>query len=395
MSQQRQLGFEHRPFGAGDPKGDSWSEKMNVWSTLVIANEERDRRLHWDASQEEGSLWRASLRILPKPDPRRREHWGREVAYTGDRFRTKRDAKEDACRFLLEEQRRLGRLPDLTTPTPLRGQVAHAPGQGVAAQPPPGGGAGLAGFVRPRPQTVAPIAKAPPPAIVPMPGLQRDAPLPSPAAGQDPGADRQPQEGGAEAPAEGQGGVGPSGTGLAAGDPGSDEPGALTDRLLLSGAPSPSPSSPPREQASSPPQEQAEGDFCASDSNSTTDVEDDEGVWAASEAFREQDDEAKAALAAEELAAAAKVPVPEESEGGMASGSSAGAQGWLGGPNLDIPGGSSGVREITISPDKRSAGPGGGSPDDGIGPPAGAPCTAGGPGRAHPHPHPEAGGCPA
>ena len=129
LSQQHQLGFEHRPFGAGDPKGNSRSEKMNVWSTLVIANEEWDRRLRWDTSQE-GGLWRASLRILPKPDLRRREHWEREVAYTGDIFRTKRDAKEDACRFLLEEQRRLGRFPDLRTPTPLPGQVAQAMDRG-------------------------------------------------------------------------------------------------------------------------------------------------------------------------------------------------------------------------------------------------------------------------
>ena len=275
LFQQRQLEFEHRLYGAGDPKGNSWSAKMNVWSTYVIANEERDRRLRWDASQE-GGLWRASFRILPRPDPQRREHWEREVAYTGGPFGTKRDAKEDACRFLLEEQRRLGRFPDLTTPTPLLGQVAHAPGQGVAAQPPPGGGAGQAGPVKPRPQNVVPIAKAPPPSVVPMPGFQRNAPLHFPAASQDPGADRQPQEGGAEAPAEGQGGAGPYGTGLAAGDPGPDELGALTNRLLLSGAPSPSP--PPREQASSPPREQAEGDFCASDSHSPTDVEDDEGL---------------------------------------------------------------------------------------------------------------------
>ena len=203
LFQQHQLGFEHRLYGAGDPKGNSWSEKMNVWSTYVIANEERDPRLRWDTPQ--------SFRILPRPDPQRREHWEREVAYTGGLFRTKRDAKEDACRLLLEEQRRLGRLPDLTTPTPLPGQVAHAPGQGVAAQPPPGGDAGQAGPVRPRPQNVVPIAKAPPLDVVPMLGLQRDAPLPSPAAGQDFGADRKPQEGGAVAPAEGQGGAEPSG----------------------------------------------------------------------------------------------------------------------------------------------------------------------------------------
>ena len=66
LFQQRQLGFEHRLYEAGDPKGNSWSEKMNVWSTHVIANEERDRRLRWDAFQE-GGLWRASLRILARP----------------------------------------------------------------------------------------------------------------------------------------------------------------------------------------------------------------------------------------------------------------------------------------------------------------------------------------
>ena len=282
------------------------------------------------------------------------------MIYTGDLFRTKCDAKEDACRLLLEEQRRLGRLPDLTTPTPLPGQAAHAPGQGVAIQPPPGDGAGQAGPVKPRPRSVVPIARAPPPLIVPMPGFQRDAPLPSPAANQDPGADRQPREGGAEAPTEGQGGAGSSGTGLAAGDPGSDVPGALTERLLLAGAPSPSPSpaSPPREQASSPPQERLEGDCCASDSHTPTDVVDDEGVRVASEAFNEQDDEAKAALAAEGLAAAVQVPIPEEPEGGVASGSSAGAQGWLGGPDPDNPGGAAqGYEKLPMSPDKRPPAP--------------------------------------
>ena len=50
-----------------------------------------------------------------------------------------------------------------------------------------------------------------------------------------------------------------------------------------------------------------------------------------------------------------QVPVPEESEGGMASGSSAGAQGWFGGPDPDNPGVAvQGYERFPISPDKRS-----------------------------------------
>ena len=74
MLQQQQLGFEHRLYGAGDPNGDSWSEKVNVWSTHVIANDQQDRRLNWETAQE-GSLWRASLQVLPRPVPLR-EPWG-------------------------------------------------------------------------------------------------------------------------------------------------------------------------------------------------------------------------------------------------------------------------------------------------------------------------------
>ena len=61
------------------------------------------------------------------------------MTYTGGLARTKRDAdaKENTCRFLLLAQQRAGRLPDFTPP----GQEAPAPGQGVAAQPAPGGGA--------------------------------------------------------------------------------------------------------------------------------------------------------------------------------------------------------------------------------------------------------------
>ena len=177
------------------------------------------------------------------------------MVYTGDFFRANRDAKEDACRFLLEEQRCMNRFPDLTTPTPLPGQAAQAPIQGVATQPAPGGGAGQAERARRRPRSVVPIAKVQPSPAVPALGFQRDAPLPSPAAGQDPGVDRQPQEGDAGGPGEGQGGAGSSGTGFACGDPGPDVPGALTERFLLAGAPSPAfpPAPTPWEQPPSPP----------------------------------------------------------------------------------------------------------------------------------------------
>ena len=158
--QQRQLGFEHRPYGVGDPNGDSWSEKVNVWSTHVIANDQRDRRLNWETAQE-GSLWRASLQVLPRPVPLG-EAWERPVAYTGGFFRAKRNAKEDACRFLLEEQQRMGRLLDFIVPKPPPGQAALAPGQGEASHPASGGGAGQAGSVRPRLQTVVPVAKTSP-----------------------------------------------------------------------------------------------------------------------------------------------------------------------------------------------------------------------------------------
>ena len=90
LQQRTQSGFEHRPYGEDDPKGDSWSEKMNVWSTRVIANDQRERRLFWQTAQE-GSLWRASLHILPRP-ALLREAWEVPVTYTGALARTKRDA---------------------------------------------------------------------------------------------------------------------------------------------------------------------------------------------------------------------------------------------------------------------------------------------------------------
>ena len=88
LQQQKRLGFEHRPYGEGDPKVDSWSEKMNVWSTRVIANDQRERGLHWEAAQE-GNLWRASLHVLPRPE-QLREAWEVRVTYVHGRLRSHR-----------------------------------------------------------------------------------------------------------------------------------------------------------------------------------------------------------------------------------------------------------------------------------------------------------------
>ena len=248
---------------------------------------------------------------------------------------------------MLLAQQQAGRLPDFF---PL-GQAAPAPGQGAAEQPAPGGGAGQAGPMRPRLQTCVSIAKVPPlgwlsgarppqagakapppeaagakapPAAAKAPpldaagppGLQRDPPFPTPAAGQDSGADWQPQGGDAEAPAGGQGGAGPSEAGLPVGDPDSDAPGALTGRLFLPGA------APPQQPPGA--ERRGEGDFFESDFHTPTDVESGEESRVASQALREQDEEAKAALAMAE-----QVPVPGEAEGDLLAGGSAGAEEWL------------------------------------------------------------------
>ena len=222
------LRFEHRNYGPGYPKGDSWSEKMNVWSARVIANDQREGRLRWETTQV-GNLWRASLHVMPRPG-HLREYWEEQVTYTGGFFGTKRNAKEDACRFLLQAQQQAGRFPGFF---PL-GQEAAAPSQGAAVQQAPSGSARQAGPERPRPLTCVPIAKTPPtgarapqagakapppdaagaeapPAVAKAPppeaaggppGLQRDLFFPTPAAGQDPGVGLQLQGDDAEAPAE-------------------------------------------------------------------------------------------------------------------------------------------------------------------------------------------------
>ena len=162
---------------------------------------------------------------------------------------------------------------------------------------------------------------------------------------------------------EDQQGAAPSGTGLVGGGPGQDVPGALTERFLLTGAPSPAPAAPaaaPTSPATPSPWEQPPSrqspDFCASDSPIPTEVVDEGGVRVASAAMAEQEAEARAALAAEGLEAA-QVPVSEEEGSGMASGGSAGSLGWFGVPDPD-PGSLDTSDRLPMSPDKRSPGPG-------------------------------------
>ena len=129
-----------------------------MWLHRVVPSEGRDRRFVWQTWQE-GTMWRATLLVHPRlwfAD------WEREARFFCGPFQTKRDAKEDACRLLLQEQCRFGRLPDLTAPTPLLEQVAGAPGQGVADRPTAGGVAGQAASVMPRLRLVVPVAKTPP-----------------------------------------------------------------------------------------------------------------------------------------------------------------------------------------------------------------------------------------
>ena len=58
----------HAPFGHGDPNGNSWSEKFNVWLHTVVASDGRERRFQWETWQQ-GVAWLASLVIRAKLHP--------------------------------------------------------------------------------------------------------------------------------------------------------------------------------------------------------------------------------------------------------------------------------------------------------------------------------------
>ena len=377
LLQQQQLGFEHRPYGAGDPNGNSWSEKVNVWFTLVIANDQRDRRLNWETAQE-GSLWRASFQVLPRPVPLR-EPWEHPVAYTGGFFRAKRDAKEDACRFLLEEQQRMSRLPDFIVPKPPldrrrlpldSGWRRSQPSTVVLGRrdpsvpclrpsspfqrhcrrggsPEPGRRRRVPRHRRRRPQAFGRHRRPPwrhcrtPPArpassATPLSPRRLQVRTPVLTGGRRRAA-RRPRPRAREV----------------LGRPGRGSPAAASIRtsLVPSLAASSSPEPPPFPRLSS------RGASCIfalpiptpQRRLRTTGV-----VEWRRRPCREQDEEAKAALAAEELAAAELAPVPEEPEGDIAPEGGIGAQEWLGGPDPGSPGSvAQGYERLPLSPDKR------------------------------------------
>ena len=227
----------------------------------------------------------------------------------------------------------------------------------IAKTPPPGAGAPRAVAKAPLSEAAgaeAPpvVAKAPPPeAADAPPGLQQDFPSPTPAAGQDPGVGSQPQGGDAEAPAEGQGGAGPSEAGLAHGGLDSDALGSLIIFF---------PETTPLERPAriERRRRRGEGDFFESDPNegfpadhTPTEVEGSrsgEEEWVAAQACREQEEEARAALDP------MQVPVLEEAAGDQLAGDSAGAAEWLGGLDPEDPGGADqGYPRLPLSPDSR------------------------------------------
>ena len=77
-----------------------------MWLHRVVPSDGRDRRFEWQTWQV-GTLWRATLLVRPRLWA---ADWERDVRYTCGPFQTKRDAKEDACRLLLQEQCRFGRF---------------------------------------------------------------------------------------------------------------------------------------------------------------------------------------------------------------------------------------------------------------------------------------------
>ena len=259
---------------------------MNAWSMRVISNDQRENRLLWRTAQE-GVLWRATLRVMPRDAPLCQD-WEQEVTYVGDFFRTKRDAKEDACRLLLLAQQRAGRVPDLL---PL--------GQRAGAQQAARGDAQLAEPEKFRPRVIVPLFKAPPPeakapppvakapppeAADAPPGVQQ-APPPTPAAGPDPNVGLPPP-GGIPGPLAGDpGGTRPSEAGPVSGSPDSDAPAALTARFLL--PPKPPPPEPPTQLEPPTPERRGRrggGDFLDSDSHSEIVRSDEEDCLASAEA---------------------------------------------------------------------------------------------------------------
>ena len=225
-------------------------------------------------------------------------------------------------------QCRLGRIPDLTAPTPFPEQVARAPGQGVADQPAAEGDAGQAARARPRPQLLVPVAKTPP--TTPRP-QQQGAPPPPSAEDQGFPVDGLPQGEDADGPGEDLQSTAPSGTRSASDDPGQDVLGALIGDILLAEAPPTILAAPAADlPAAGPPLPCGQPE---------------EPPFSPLADFGDEEEAAQvpaleAAQVAEELEEAARVLVPEgEVDDAAAGGRSAEAQpggaAWLGGSDTD------------------------------------------------------------
>ena len=230
FDQQQSLGFAHGPFGRDDPKGNSWSEKYNMWLNRVVPVPDRDTRFQWVTRQGTDRAWHASLTIQPRAWP---DDWEKATVFTGCPAPTKRDAREDVCRLLLEQQNLWGRVPHLTAPTSLAALAARDPGQGGAGQPAAGSTGGQAEDAPACSPRATTSAKTPP--GTPR-APQQDAPAPPPAADQDPQAGGLPQEEGAGGQDTDKPDAASPGAGPAPGGPDPGDPGALAAGLLLAEA---------------------------------------------------------------------------------------------------------------------------------------------------------------
>ena len=163
---QQELHFEHRHFGEADPVGTCWLEKVNAWVHRVIQPQQREHRLRWTTVQDSAG-WRATVSLHPREAPLT-EPWERVVQWKGGPRRTKKEAKEEACRALLVSLYQAGRVPGLRPPPSEASSSGAPPGL-----PPPPGASGarpdLPAAKRPAPATVVPVANP----DLPIPVLNR------------------------------------------------------------------------------------------------------------------------------------------------------------------------------------------------------------------------------
>ena len=237
-----ELGFASRDFptdppDTGDPKGNSWSEKLHAWLHKCFQfTNFGDRHRRWAVKEwtKEGQKWRVHWAILPRTEESGgREPWEREVEWSSAPYHRQRLADEDVACQVLMHQWRAGRLPFLTWPasTPLEAQGPKAP---PGLDPP-----------RPKPKAAVPVAKKPraedpPPGSLvaallrpPPPQAVAAAAAPPPAGGQEPGGD-------------------PTRPGGEAADQAKEEPGAPGSSVDRGGTSPPGAQGGPSSQPSSP-----------------------------------------------------------------------------------------------------------------------------------------------